>query len=292
MGGGGRGGGNEAAKGGRGKGAQDGGKMNGWSSGGTQSSSWTPAPMTTGAEPSDNLYIKGLPLEFTEEQMQSIFSGFGVISQCKIMHYTTDSCALVRMGSVEMAIWMVENLNGNIPEGLSRPISIRFADSPTTKAKKMQGQFAGLHEGDGGFGKAVGKSIGKSSPYGQDGKSHRHVQCGNLDPQLPEDLQAAVNSVLTNLGGKGRKRIAHEGDASNLYVKDLPATTDDLYIYKLFSPFGPLESVVVKKGPDGSWAIAFVKYFTNEAAAKAMLGLTNCLLPDGTMPKITIKTKK
>merc|ERR1712070_1193930 len=96
----------------------------------------------------------------------------------------------------------------------------------------------------------------------------------------------------TNFGGKGRKMIAHEGDQSNLYVKDIPGNADDLYIYKLFSPFGALESVKVKNGDDGSWAIAFVKFFTNEEAAKALAGLSNCLLPDGTMPKISVKVSR
>merc|ERR1712058_158122 len=104
---------------------------------------------------------------------------------------------------------MVENLNGNIPQGLTKAVSVRFADSPTMKAKKIQGCFAG---GDEGFGKAKGKGKGKSSPYGKDGNGGGgKVQFGNLDPNLPAEVKSAVDSVLMNLGGKGRKMIAHEG---------------------------------------------------------------------------------
>merc|ERR1740130_808336 len=36
---------------------------------------------------------------------------------------------MIRFGSVEMAQWVVENINGNIPEGLAEPIIARFANS-------------------------------------------------------------------------------------------------------------------------------------------------------------------
>merc|ERR1719491_2190270 len=35
---------------------------------------------------------------------------------------------MVRFASVEMATWIVENLNGNIPEGLSEAVIVRFAN--------------------------------------------------------------------------------------------------------------------------------------------------------------------
>merc|ERR1712080_651977 len=80
-------------------------------------------------------------------------------------------------------------------------------------------------------------------------------------------------------------------DQNNLYVKDLPGGTDELYVYRLFSPFGALESVTVKTGGEGTWAIAFVKFFDAVEASNACLGLNNCLLPDGTNPKVSVKTK-
>ena len=39
---------------------------------------------------------------------------------------------------------------------------------------------------------------------------------------------------------------APKGNETHLYVRDLPGTADELYIYKLFSPIG-------------AWAIAFVR---------------------------------
>merc|ERR1719198_1147925 len=77
-------------------------------------------------------------------------------------------------------------------------LEVRFADNAVAKAKKMQRAVMQnfVAEGD-EYGKAKGgKGKGKDGPYGKNGK----VQFGNLDPNLPEDIKVAVDSVLVNLG--------------------------------------------------------------------------------------------
>jgi len=239
-------------------------------------------------DPSDNLYIKGLPIDFTQEMAKEVFGAYGTVLTTKIMNFGNGSSCLIRMGNAEMATWMFENLNGNIPQGLDTPVSIRYADTPTNKAQKMQEALAVMGGGgDDEYGKAMGKK-GKGGPYG----GGKGVAFGNIDPNLPVDIKNAVDAACSNLGGGGKKRVAPSGDESNLYVKDLPGHADELYIYKLFSPFGPLESIHLKKGDCGTWAIAFVKFMSNEGAAKAVMGLSGCLLPDGVMPKVSVKVQK
>lgn len=239
-------------------------------------------------EPSDNLYIKGLPADFSSDAVEEIFGNYATVTSCKLLQYPNECSLLMRVASVDMAKWMVESLDGNIPEGLTTTISVRYADTPATKAKKVQtllgvaGDFC-ASKGDG-----KGKSD-KSGPYG--GKGGKAPLAGNPDPNLAPHVKAAVDVMLKNFGsgGKGGK-FPSEGDETNLYVKDLPGTADDLYIYKVFSPFGALESISIKTGPDGTWAIAFVKYSTNAEAQGALMGLNNCLLPDGSMLKVSVKT--
>jgi len=274
-----------------------GGKGGGGGTGGKGAGGWMKQPEVE-ADPSANLYIKGLPPQFTNEQAHEVFGAYGTVAQLKLMSYNTDSCILMRMGTVDMATWMVENLNGNIPQGLESAISVRYADNPMSKAKKlaaMANMSQGGDQGEQFFGPAKGMGKGKvmgDSPYGAMGGGGA-VQFGNMNSEsLPEDVRNAVETVIGNLGGQKKKLIAHSGDESNLYIKDLPGTVDDLYIYKLMSPFGALESVVVKKGESGTWAIAFVKFIDNNGAANAIEGLTNCLLPDGTMPKVSVKVSK
>merc|ERR1719499_1965803 len=125
---------------------------------------------------SDNLYITDLPPNMDEDTLRTIFSSYGVVVQCKVLQSKTPGtgkCAgLVRVQSAEEAQWIVENLNGNIPQGLTSAIQVRFADSPESKAQKWGA-------GGGGYGKAATGNGGKgkwSSPYG--GKDGGKCGCG------------------------------------------------------------------------------------------------------------------
>merc|ERR1712039_923431 len=81
--------------------------------------------------PSDNLYITGLPEDFTQEDIQKVFGKYGNIVQCKSLgpKYGTVA-ALVRFASVDEATWVRDNMNGRIPPGLKSPIEVRFAGKP------------------------------------------------------------------------------------------------------------------------------------------------------------------
>lgn len=243
-------------------------------------------------QPSDNLYIKGLPADATDEQIAEIFACYATVTSSKLLKHPNECSLLLRVGSVEMATWIVENLNNNIPQGLSSPVQVRYADTPATKAAKMAGgvmaAVAGAAGKDGFFGPGKGKGKGKDmmGPYGQFGDAQPF---GNPDPTLPAEVKESVEIVLRNFGAGKGQRYAHGGDETNLYVKDLPGTADELYIYKVFSPFGALDSITIKNGE--GWAIAFVKYCANEEANAAIVGLNNCLLPDGSMLKVSVKTQ-
>merc|ERR1719188_2140335 len=52
---------------------------------------------------------------------------------------------MVRVSSDEEASWIIQNLNGNIPQGLQEPIEVKPANTPESK---------------GGYGKAGGKGGG------------------------------------------------------------------------------------------------------------------------------------
>lgn len=85
----------------------------------------------TDAAPSDNLFVAGLPLDITEEHLRNVFGAYGSVAQCKVLPPNTarsDRAALVRMASMDQAVWIVENVNRSVPAGLSVPIVVRFAD--------------------------------------------------------------------------------------------------------------------------------------------------------------------
>lgn len=84
----------------------------------------------------ERVYIKGLPAGLTNETCREIFSPYGTVVDTKVLvndgvsnDGSGQSVAIIRMASEPEAKWLVENLNGNMPEGLTRPIEVSFAGS-------------------------------------------------------------------------------------------------------------------------------------------------------------------
>lgn len=105
-----------------------------------------PGAATGGATPaaSDNLFICGLPSTCSEESVKSVFSAYGMVVSVKVLpdKGKPDRAALVRMSDTAIAQWLVENLNNNIPVGLTTPITVRFAQksaSTTPTGATMSG---------------------------------------------------------------------------------------------------------------------------------------------------------
>jgi len=120
-------------------------------------------------EPSNNMFVAGLPMQITEEAVREIFSAYGLVQSLKVLPDSGrgDRAALVRMADPNQAQWIVDNLNNNIPVGLAgisnTPLTVRYADNRADKAKIL-----GLPKG---AGKGVAEmnsalSQNRYSPYG------------------------------------------------------------------------------------------------------------------------------
>merc|ERR1719356_717442 len=178
-----------------------------------------------------------------------LFSGYGTISDCKMLpgrDAMSKPCALIRYSTVEQATWFVENLNGNIPEGLTEPIICRFANDSS--------QRKGY---DKGFGKAAAFNAG-ASPLPPPGTA----------PPVrydPYNGATAGKGAVNNMQGLGLSRMSHSfevlfgavqgsgvlgggavSDECVVMVQNLPFDTTDLDLYRLFSPFGALSPSGVK----------------------------------------------
>merc|ERR1712129_441514 len=89
-----------------------------------------PTAPSTAVQPSEHLYMKGFPVEITEENLRTILMPYGSVTSCRLLPAplgTSTVAALVRMGSIDEAQWLVENLDGNIPQGQSCAIEVKFA---------------------------------------------------------------------------------------------------------------------------------------------------------------------
>mmetsp|Transcript_67631 Transcript_67631/g.188722 ORF Transcript_67631/g.188722 Transcript_67631/m.188722 type:complete len:262 (-) Transcript_67631:70-855(-) len=239
--------------------------------------------MAAAGTPSDNVFFTELPRDIDEPTIRSIFGAYGAVSQCKVLPPNNPQqlgAALVRFTSAEDAAWVVENLNGNIPQGLETPVQARFANSQS-QGKGGKNQPGGeLAKGSHPFLSKPAPLMSKAVGKGEKGGKSRATTC---------DIKSVVDG-LEKAGALPGVKISP--DENCLYIRGLPANTTDVHLYRIFNCFGPIPCRGVKAmvGPDGSCTgIGFVDFNRTQDANTAVMTLNGTTLPDGSILSISTK---
>lgn len=259
--------------------------------------------MQVESEPSDNLYFADLPAGFDEAAIQHIFAAYGTITQKKLLPVPVPGSkvsALIRFGTLDEAKWIVENLNGNIPQGLTDPIIVKYATKPPGK---------GL--GKGGV-PAMAANF-RATPYGGAPAFPANGMFGGAMPGMQMQMQAmpaAAKGAGKGMMGKVSMKVVCQGllaanalpgagspEEHTLYVAGLPADTQDIDLYKIFSPFGaiaPKAGVRAMMHADSGncKGFGFVNFLDPNSAQIATDTLNGTALPDGTTLQVKPKDPK
>ena len=89
--------------------------------------------------PSEELFVTGLPMDCTSVQAKQIFTQYGGVKQANVLPVAagkTAAAAFVIMDNVDDARWVVDHVNGNVPQGLTNPVTVVFA---TPRAQRPGG---------------------------------------------------------------------------------------------------------------------------------------------------------
>jgi RNA recognition motif-containing protein len=222
-------------------------------------------------QPSDNLFISGFPEGFDEASLRTIMGAYGNITQCKVMASQPgrNAAAMVRFSTVDEAKWIVDNLSGNIPQGLTDPVDCKFAMSQEQKHASMaKGMEKGKGYGDG--------------PYGGGGK-------GGGKPG-----KCSVKTLVKGLQEAGALPGGGQtvNDENTLFVAGLPYDTTDTDLYKIFAPFGPIKKATAMLDRDTGMCkgTGFVNMMEPNGTNMATQTLNGTMLPDGTW--LTVKVKQ
>mmetsp|Transcript_54180 Transcript_54180/g.150319 ORF Transcript_54180/g.150319 Transcript_54180/m.150319 type:complete len:245 (-) Transcript_54180:107-841(-) len=227
------------------------------------------------AEPSERVYISGLPSDMTNEKLKDILEAYGTIKNVKVM---SGGAAIITFATLDEAKWIVDNLDGNMPEGLTQPINTKYANTSG---------------GRGGWGKSEGSGWagGKSGPYGGGCKGGGGWDKGGWGKGGCSIQMLKQSLVMMGVlpGGRSSKE---RSDAQQLYIKGLPSDTTDGDLHDIFGPFGaiPAKGVKAVLSPEGTCTgVGWVDFVDEEAAAKAAQALNWCMLPDGTTLRVHVK---
>lgn len=199
--------------------------------GGCGGAAWAPpAQPAWGGKPSmppskgANLYMCGFPVDATNESVQSILSQYGTVNSVKVLppNGKPDAAALVLMNTVDEAEWIVDNLNGNMPQGLDSPLSIKYANPS-----------GGGGGGGGGYGVAPPAWGGAKggTPYGKGG--------GKGVPQPWQQQQPAWQAAPAAPAAKDK-----------VHIFGLPAGSTMQSVSEVIGQYGTVTSVAMR--PDGS----------------------------------------
>lgn len=242
-------------------------------------------------QPSATVFVGSLPGDITDEQVSEIFGAYGNIASCKAIPGRgpgAKGAATITFQSTEESEWVVQNLNGNIAQGLDEPCTVKYS-SPKGKgggdakaygkAGKAPAAAAAAPYSDGGK-KGGGKDWEK--PKGGEGKGGE----GKGEDSTDCDIYTLMKGISASCPGSTRLPDDHQ-----LYITGLPTDTTDLDLYKMLSPFGAINQRGVKAMRRGQQCtgIGFVDMIDTEVLNTAITTLNGTTMPDGNTLRLMVK---
>eukprot|EP00927_Polykrikos_kofoidii_P077217 TRINITY_DN74184_c0_g1_i1.p1 TRINITY_DN74184_c0_g1~~TRINITY_DN74184_c0_g1_i1.p1 ORF type:complete len:227 (+),score=39.57 TRINITY_DN74184_c0_g1_i1:83-763(+) len=214
--------------------------------------------------PSEKLFVSDLPPNLEADYIKELFSAYGSVSECKAV---PPCCAIVRFATLDEATWVKDNLNGNIPQGLSQPVSVDYS-------KSWGNNSWGKSKGD-------GKDSGdwNQGPYDKGGGKGNGKGC---TIKILKDGLIAAGALP---GGKW------SNEENALFIGGLPEDTTDLDLYQIFSTFGSIPAkgvrAMCKEGVCNG--VGFVNFSEASSVDTAIMTLNGTQMPDGS--RLTVKKK-
>lgn len=267
----------------------------------------------------DNLWIGDLPSDIDEATVRAVFEGYGSIVSSRLIPPKSagkNAAALVRFENAEDAKWVVENLNGNMPEGFETPVVVQFAKNPpggpggSSYGKAPTAGKGSWDKGswDKGYGK--GGYDYRPSPYsyaqppppagappGKGGyKGPPSVSKGKASGRTFSNAGAGnMKGFIADLAKSGRlPGVGSRPDEHCVYIKNLPPDCTDLELYQLFSVFGAIahKGVTAMQKDGFCLGVGFVDFQDPMSASAAVEVLNGTAMPDGTVISLNLKRSR
>ncbi|XP_070492416.1 ELAV-like protein 3 isoform X3 [Chironomus tepperi] len=180
-----------------------------------------------------NLYVSGLPKNITQTDLEAIFSSYGRIITSRILsdNLTAEretglskGVGFIRFDQRQEAEKAIKELNGTIPKGYTEPITVKFANNPSSN-------------------KAFPPLAAYLTP--QTAAAARRF-AGPIHPTTAGRFRYSplAENLLANTMIPGNATI--NGSAGwCIFVYNLAPETEENVLWQLFGPFGAVQSVKV-----------------------------------------------
>jgi len=247
-----------------------------------------------------NLYVSGLPLPCSEQELRVLFARYGAIITAKVLYEENGQSrgvGFVRFDKRIDAEAAISGLNNRIPEinGAVKPLTVKFANPPSQKiqpyldilaqAKGLAGsallrQAVGLSQLSpmAATSTAAAASLG-TSPLASPLSPNSSILRGNLAIS-PSNSVTALNGIQTS--------------SWCVFVYNLPSDANDLTLFQLFSKYGAILStrVVYDDNTKKCKGFGFVNMAHYEDATMSILHLNGYCLERGKPLQVSFKRPK
>lgn len=131
------------------------------------------------------IFIEDLPPEISPEDILFIFDNYCAADDCQVLWSdSSQSIAMIYVPAASEAEWILENLNGNIPEGLDEPVRISMAQQPEGAPRRI----APLYGKDGQVDEAESASHHQAQgATSESGEEHSNVYVCQLPDGSDDD---------------------------------------------------------------------------------------------------------
>eukprot|EP00927_Polykrikos_kofoidii_P068669 TRINITY_DN639_c0_g1_i1.p1 TRINITY_DN639_c0_g1~~TRINITY_DN639_c0_g1_i1.p1 ORF type:complete len:259 (+),score=34.79 TRINITY_DN639_c0_g1_i1:55-777(+) len=227
------------------------------------------------ASPSQTLFIGDLPNDISEDRLKTVFGAYGNVTHCKTLNPSQHgkAAALLEFETQEEATWILDNVNGNIPQGLTEPVVVKYKES----SGKGGGSKSGSSQGG-----------NRWEPYSNGGKDGGK---GGGKGVSSTSISVLVKGLYDSSALPGGKNWTN--DDSTIFVSGLPEDTTDFDLYKIFAPFGAIAprgvTAMMEKDTQICKGVGFINYLDAKASSAAISTLNGTTLPNGRTLKVSVK---
>ncbi|KAI3387107.1 hypothetical protein SNEBB_009949 [Seison nebaliae] len=223
-----------------------------------------------------NLYICGIPKEWTADDLSKLFAAYGKIITSRILYdkVTTSSrgVGFIRYDQKNEAELAIEKLNGSAPPNGTDTLVVKFANTPTrlTAASQLtlsQTQLAASSVLAPLLAPLLAANLTAPTMAQNISQPDWNQMHCNV-PNTSSSMGTGCGDVATNM--------VPDGSPSNgysIFVYNLAAETDENSLWQLFGPFGAVQNVNVVRDPETNKCKGFA-FITMSNYDEAMMSIS------------------
>lgn len=239
-----------------------------------------------------NLYVSGLPKNMTQSDLESLFSPYGKIITSRILcdNITglSKGVGFIRFDQRFEADRAIKELNDTTPKNSTEPITVKFANNPSSNKNSMQPLAAYIAPQNGRGGRVFPSNTAAGAAAAAAAVAI-HPNAGRYSSVISR-YSPLTSDLITNGMIQGNT-ISSSGWC--IFVYNLAPETEENVLWQLFGPFGAVQSVKVIRDLQSNKCkgFGFVTMTNYEEAVLAIQSLNGYTLGNRVL-QVSFKTNK